>query len=150
MHRTCGVACVHMAQSNQMSRGAFSSIFSTVIDPFVLLTVFRASSGSISESLEDSTPLPFAMPQGPDFQSNRPGWIFSPTATGGCSTCTNKKKHTSITANLFFVPSPGLHSPLASTTAVKRERIPMAQLADIRPKIRSHTTLMMASSTHGS
>ena len=68
-----------------MSRGASGSVFFTVIDLFVLLIVFRASSESISENLEGSTPLPFAMPQRPDFHSNKPGWIFSPTATGGRS-----------------------------------------------------------------
>ena len=56
-----------------MSRGASSSAFFTIIDLFVLLKVFRASSESISESLEDSTPLPFAMPRGPDFHNNKPG-----------------------------------------------------------------------------
>ena len=56
-----------------MSRGASSSVFFTIIDLFVLLKVFRASSESISESLEDSTPLPFAMPQRPDFHNNKPG-----------------------------------------------------------------------------
>ena len=56
-----------------MSRGASSSAFFTVIDLFILLKVFRASSESISESLEDSTPLPFAMPQRPDFHNNKPG-----------------------------------------------------------------------------
>ena len=73
MSRTCGVACVHTAQSNQMSKGASGSVFFTVIDVFVLLKVFRAFSESISESLEDSTPLPFAMPQHPDFHNNNPG-----------------------------------------------------------------------------
>ena len=56
-----------------MSRGASSSTFFTIIDLFVLLKVFRASSESISESLEDSTPFPFAMPRHPDFHSNKPG-----------------------------------------------------------------------------
>ena len=56
-----------------MSRGASGSAFFTVIDLFVLLKVFRASSESILESLEDSTPLPFAMPWRPDFHSNKPG-----------------------------------------------------------------------------
>ena len=56
-----------------MSRGAFSSTFFTVIDLFVLLKVFRASSESILESLEDSTPLPFAMPWHLDFHNNKPG-----------------------------------------------------------------------------
>ena len=55
-----------------MSRGASGSAFFTVIDLFVLLKVFRASSESISESLEDSTPLLFAMPWRPDFHSNKP------------------------------------------------------------------------------
>ena len=146
----CGVACVHMAQSNQMSRGASHSIFFTFIDLLVLLIVFRASSESISENLEGSTPLPFAMPQCPDFHSNKPGWIFSPTATGGRSTCTNKIKHTSITAGSFFAPLPGSRSPLASTTAAKRERIPTACLADVRPRIRSCTTLMTVPSMHES
>ena len=112
-----------------------SSAFFTVIDLFVLLIVFRASSESISESLEDPTPLLFAMPWHPDFHSNKPGWIFSPTATSGHSTCTNKIKHTSITAGSFFAPLPCLHLPLASTTAAKRERIPMAHLAGTRPRI---------------
>ena len=56
-----------------MSRGASGSAFFTVIDLFVLLKVFRASSESILESLEDSTPLPFAMPRCPDFHNNKPG-----------------------------------------------------------------------------
>ena len=133
-----------------MSRGASGSAFFTVIDLFVLLKVFRASSESILENLEGSTPLPFAMPRRLDFHSNKPGWIFSPTATSGHSTCTNKIKHTSITTRSFFAPLPGSRSPLASTTAAKRERMPMACLADIRPRIRSHTILMMAPSTHKS
>ena len=133
-----------------MCRGASSSIFFTIIDLFVLLIVFRASSESISENLKGSIPLPFAMPQHPDFHSNKPGWIFSPTATGGHSACTNKIKYTSITARSFFAPLPGSHSPLASTTAAKRERILMACLADVRPRIRSRAMLMMAPSTHES
>ena len=32
MCHMCGVACVHMARSNQMSRGASGSIFFTIID----------------------------------------------------------------------------------------------------------------------
>ena len=56
-----------------MSRGASCSAFFTVIDLFVLLKVFRTSSESILENLEGSTPLPFAMPQHPDFHSNKPG-----------------------------------------------------------------------------
>ena len=56
-----------------MSRGASGSTFFTVIDLFVLLKVFRASLESILESLEDSTPLLFAMPWRPDFHSNKPG-----------------------------------------------------------------------------
>ena len=150
MHRTCGVACVHTARSNQMSRGASGSAFFTVIDLFVLLKVFRASSESISESLEDSTPLPFTMPRRQDFHSNKPGWIFSPTATGGCSACTNKRKHTSITAGSFFAPLPGSRSPLASTTAAKRERMPTARLADVRPRIRSCAMLTTVPSMHES
>ena len=119
-----------------MSRGASGSAFSTVIDLFVLLKVFRASSESILENLEGSTPLPFAMPCRPDFHSNKPGWIFSLTATGGHSTCTNKIKYTSITARSFFAPLPGSHSQLASTTTAKRERMPTAHLANVRPRIR--------------
>ena len=139
-----------MAWSNQMSSGASGSIFFTVIDLFVLLIIFRASSESISENLEGSTPLPFTMPRRLDFHSNKPGWIFSPTATGGRSACTNKIKHTSITARSFFAPLPGSCSPLASTTAAKRERIPTACLADVRPRIRSRAMLTMAPSTHES
>ena len=56
-----------------MSRGASGSIFSTVIDLFVLLKVFRASSESILESLEDSAPLLFAMPRCLGFHNNKPG-----------------------------------------------------------------------------
>ena len=133
-----------------MSRGASGSAFFTLIDLFVLLKVFRASSESISENLEGSTPLLFAMPWHPDFHSNKPGCIFLPTATGGRSTCTNKIKHTSITARSFFAPLPGSHSLLASTTAAKRERMPMAHLAGIRPRIRSRATLTTVPSTHES
>ena len=133
-----------------MSRGASGSAFFTVIDLFVLLKVFRASSESILENLEGSTPLPFAMPWRPDFHSNKPGWIFLLTATGGCSACTNKIKHTSITAGSFFAPLPGLRLPLVSTTAAKRERMPTACLADVRPRIQSHAMLMMAPSMHES
>ena len=133
-----------------MSRGASGSTFFTVNDLFVLLKVFRASSESISENLEGSTPLPFAMPWRLDFHSNKPGWIFLLTATGGRSACTNKIKHTSITAMSFFAPLPGSHSPLASTTTAKRERMPTACLADVRPRIRSHTMLTMVPSTHES
>ena len=68
-----------------MSRGASGSIFFTIIYLFVLLIVFRASSESISEKLEGSTPLPFTMPQRPDFHSNKPGLIFSLTATSAQS-----------------------------------------------------------------
>ena len=56
-----------------MSRGASGSIFFTVIDLFVLLKVVRASSESILERLEDSTPLLFAMPRRLDFHNNKPG-----------------------------------------------------------------------------
>ena len=41
MCHTCGVACVHMARSNQMSRGASGSAFFTLIDLFVLLKSFQ-------------------------------------------------------------------------------------------------------------
>ena len=133
-----------------MSRGVSGSVFFTIIDLFVLLIVFRASSESISENLEGSTPLPFTMPWHPHFHSNKPGWIFSPTATDGHSTCTNKIKHTSITTGSFFAPLPGSHLPLASMTTAKRERIPMARLADVRPRIQSRTMLTMAPSTHES
>ena len=56
-----------------MSRGASGSAFFTIIDLFVLLKVFRASSESISESLEDSTPLLFAMPWRLNFHNTKQG-----------------------------------------------------------------------------
>ena len=51
---------------------------------------------------------------------------------------------------LLCLAFPGSLSPLVSTTAAKRGRIPMAHLADARPRTRSRATLTMASSTHES
>ena len=38
---TCGVACVHMPRSNQMSKGASGSIFFTIIDLFYFINSFQ-------------------------------------------------------------------------------------------------------------
>ena len=131
----CGMACVHMVRSNQMSRGASGSIsLNGYFNVFVLFIVFRASSEYISERLDSSTHFRFAMPRCPDSLNRRPNWTSSLTVICGPSTCIAKKGHISSTAGSSLPPLPGLGLPLVSLTVRGKGGILTENPLNTRPR----------------
>ena len=131
----CRVACIHTVRSNQMSRGASSSIsLNGYLNAFVLFLVSRASSEYISERLDGLTHFQFTMPWRPDSLNRRPGWTSLLTVTCGPSACITKRGHTSNTARLFSAPLPGPGLPLASPTVPGKGRTPMESPLNTRPR----------------